>query len=233
MNFQNKVVIISGASRGLGHALAMGFYLKGANLGLCAKNVSGLNELTSKLNTDFYFSSAFGLTDFKESEKFITNIVKKFGRIDVLINNASVLGKMSDILSYPEDTWKHVIDVNVNGTFFLTKYVLTTMMNQKSGSIINVSSSVGIKGRKLWGAYSVSKFAIEGFTQILADELLKYNIRVNSVNPGPIATDMRKEAYPDEDHNKLKKPEEILEKFFYLASDVSKKITGKNFNAQK
>jgi NAD(P)-dependent dehydrogenase (short-subunit alcohol dehydrogenase family) len=106
------------------------------------------------------------------------------------------------------------------------------MLKQKSGSIINVSSSVGKKGRERWGAYAASKFALEGFTQTLAEEVKNKGVRVNSVNPGPMDTDMRHAAYPDEDRSKLKSPSEVLDVFVFLASDRSRSITGQYFDAQ-
>lgn len=107
------------------------------------------------------------------------------------------------------------------------------MMRQRSGSIINVSSSVGKKGRGRWGAYSASKFAVEGFTQTLADEVKHLGIKVNSVNPGPIDTEMRHAAYPEEDRSTLKAPSEIADVFVFLASDDSRGTTGQYFEAQE
>ncbi|MDI6780445.1 MAG: SDR family NAD(P)-dependent oxidoreductase [Bacteroidota bacterium] len=185
---------------------------------------TGLQKLKAQV-----ISAAFDLRNEKSVAEFVENITATFGRIDVLINNASVLGSRVPIDSYPVGIWRDVVDVNVNGTFILTKHALPLMIQQKSGSIINVSSSVGRKGRRNWGAYAVSKFAIEGFTQTLAEEVKDFGIRVNSLNPGAMATDMRLEAYPDEDQSKLKKPEEILDIFFYLASDESKEITGQAY----
>lgn len=231
LNFKDKVVLISGASRGLGKALAFGFAERNASLCICARHGLLLDNVRTglqKLNAQV-ISAAFDLRNEKSVAEFVENITATFGRIDVLINNASILGSRVPIDSYPIGIWRDVVDVNVNGTFILTKHALPLMIQQKSGSIINISSSVGRKGRRNWGAYAVSKFAIEGFTQTLAEEVKDFGIRVNSLNPGAMATDMRREAYPDEDQSKLKKPEEILDIFFYLASDESKEITGQAY----
>lgn len=231
---KNKVVVISGASRGLGKVLALGFAEKGALLGICARDrtrLSAVEQQLKEMNVPCV-ARVVDVRDDRAVHEFIQNVVSAFGRIDVLINNASILGPRSEIASYPSHMWKEVMDVNINGAFYLVKHTLRIMLAQQEGSIINVSSSVGRKGRRTWGAYAASKFALEGLTEVLSDELRGTGIRVNSVNPGAIATDMRREAYPHEDQTTLKKPEEILDVFFYLASDESKSVTGQRFDAQ-
>jgi NAD(P)-dependent dehydrogenase (short-subunit alcohol dehydrogenase family) len=106
------------------------------------------------------------------------------------------------------------------------------MVPQNAGSIINVSSGVGRRGREKWGAYAVSKFGIEGMTQVLAEEMKPYKIRVNSVNPGPTRTEMRAKAYPGEDPHTLPAPADITNAFVYLASDFSQGVTGEQFDAR-
>lgn len=231
---KDKVVVISGASRGLGKALAIGFAEQGASLGICARDKTRLAAVEQQLKKmeSPHVAHTVDITNDEAIHKFIQTILSTFGRIDVLVNNASIVGQRTEIASYPAHSWKEVIDVNLNGAFYLTKHSLKIMLAQNEGSIINVSSSVGRAGRRKWGAYAASKFALEGLTEVLSDELRDTGIRVNSVNPGPIATEMRREAYPDEDQSKLKKPEEILDVFFYLASDESKGITGQKFDAQ-
>jgi NAD(P)-dependent dehydrogenase (short-subunit alcohol dehydrogenase family) len=168
-----------------------------------------------------------------EAHGFIEAVFRKFGRIDVLINNASILGQRSLIEHLPSPVWEEVISVNLNGTFYLSKAVIPMMKELRTGSIINVSSSVGRRGRKTWGAYAVSKFGIEGLTQILAEELKPHNIRVNAVNPGAMATVMRAEAFPSEDPMTLRRPAEVLDVFRFLASDESLNVTGQSFDAQE
>lgn len=233
-DFKNKVVVISGASRGLGRALAVGFAEQGASLGICARDkhrLAAVSSALAKLHCA-HVAHPFDIGDENASREFINAVLSTFARIDVLINNASILGPRLEIASYPSEAWREVMDVNVNGAFYLTKYALKIMKAQQRGSIINVSSSVGRRGRKTWGAYAASKFALEGMTEVLADELRSSGICVNSVNPGAIATDMRREAYPSEDQSKLKKADEILDVFYYLASDESKDVTGGKFDAQ-
>ena len=230
----DSVVVISGASRGLGKALAFGFADRGAALGVCSRDKSRLQRVEQELKRmrTPYVAEILDIRNDKAVDVFVGRVAGTFGRIDVLINNASILGARSDIASYPVHAWDEVMAVNINGAFYLAKRILKIMLAQNEGSIINVSSSIGRKGRRQWGAYAASKFALEGLTEVLADELGGTGIRVNSVNPGAMATDMRRAAYPDEDQTELKRPEEILEVFYYLASDDSKAINGQRFDAQ-
>jgi NAD(P)-dependent dehydrogenase (short-subunit alcohol dehydrogenase family) len=159
-------------------------------------------------------------------------VKEKWNKLDILVNNASILGVRTSILDYPEDIWEEVIDVNLNGQFFVIKAVLPFLLKSNNGSIINVSSSVGRRGKGLWGAYAASKFGLEGLTQVLADELSAKNVRVNSVNPGGTRTKMRATAYPEEDPMTLPAPHDITPIFLYLASDKSIGVTGKAFDAR-
>jgi NAD(P)-dependent dehydrogenase (short-subunit alcohol dehydrogenase family) len=147
------------------------------------------------------------------------------------VNNASILGLRKPIIDYDEDIWQETIHINLNAQFFVTKALLPLLMKTNNSSIINVSSSVGRRGKGGWGAYAASKFGLEGLTQVLADEL-KSNVRVNSVNPGGTRTEMRAEAYPEEDPETLPTPDDIAPIFVYLASDDSISVTGEAFNAR-
>jgi NAD(P)-dependent dehydrogenase (short-subunit alcohol dehydrogenase family) len=231
---KDKVVVISGASRGLGKALAVGFAEQGCSLGVCARDktrLAALKQVLKKMECP-HVASPFDVANDTAVHDFVQTVLSTFGRIDVLINNASILGPRNEIVSYPTHSWKEVMDININGAFYLTKYALKIMLAQNEGSIINISSSVGRVARGTWGAYAVSKIALEGLTELLSVELRDTGIRANSVNPGAIATDMRREDHPEEDPTQLKKPEEILDIFFYLASDDSRGISGQRFDAQ-
>ncbi len=168
----------------------------------------------------------------EQVRKLVEDALARFKRIDILVNNASLLGPRVEVVKYPEDEWRTIVEVNLFGAYLVSKRVSQVMMNQRSGSIINVTSSVGRQGRARWGAYAAAKFGLEGLTQVQADELKPYSIRVNSVNPGAMATEMRRAAYPDEDQSKLKKPEETMDVYLYLASDESMGKTGGAYEAQ-
>ena len=166
-----------------------------------------------------------------EVERLVSETVERFGRIDVLINNAGVLGPRVAIEEYPEDEWRRVIDANLTGSYLVAKAAIPHMND--GGSIINLVSGVSVEGRAEWGAYSVSKFGVEGLTQILAAELEERGVRVNAVDPGGMRTDMRATAYPEEDPQTRITPEENTAVFLYLASDESRDVTGQRFKAQE
>jgi NAD(P)-dependent dehydrogenase (short-subunit alcohol dehydrogenase family) len=150
----------------------------------------------------------------------------------VLVNNASVLGPRVPIADYSLAAWEEVIRVNLTGLFSMTRQVLPSMLARRTGAIINLTSGVGRAGKARWGAYAVSKAGLEGFTQVLADEVREAGIRVNSVNPAATRTQMRAAAYPAEDPSTLPTPESIMPIFIYLASDDSVNITGQALNAR-
>ena len=235
MILKDKRIVITGASRGLGRALAFRYAEEGAHLALCARSLEELNRVGLELSLRWAspLLSSCDIADHYQVERFAAMVLEELGTVDVLVNNASQLGPRIEIAEWTPATWKRIIDVNVNGLFAVTKAFVPAMVKQGSGSIINVSSSVGKRGRSRWGAYATSKFALEGFTQVLADELKNKGVRVNSVNPGPMDTDMRHAAYPEEDRSKLKSPTEVLDVFVFLASDRSRGTTGQYFDAQE
>jgi NAD(P)-dependent dehydrogenase (short-subunit alcohol dehydrogenase family) len=151
----------------------------------------------------------------------------------VVVNNASLLGPRVPIIQYPLTSWEAVLRTNLTAAFVVCKEAVKNMMLRREGSIINVSSGVGRLGRARWGAYAVSKFGVEALTQVLAEELKGTLIRINAVNPGATRTEMRAQAYPDEDPQRLPRPEDITGIFLYLASDRSREVTGKSFDARE
>jgi NAD(P)-dependent dehydrogenase (short-subunit alcohol dehydrogenase family) len=233
MKLKGKHVVISGASKGLGRALAIRFAAEGALLTVCARSIRLLESLQADLTARGADVIALpcDISDSQSVRAFAEQTIAARKHVDILINNASMLGPRVPIAEYPLKEWDEVIQTNVHGTFFLTRALVPSMMSRGAGAVINVSSSVGRTGRKQWGAYAVSKFAIEGLTQVLAEELKPFNIRVNSVNPGPMATEMRRLAYPQEDPATLRTPEQLTEVFVYLASDDGKGISGQAFDA--
>ncbi len=232
---RNKKIVITGGSKGLGRALSFRFAAEGARLALCARSADELNRVSLELSLKGSppLSSVCDIADPDQVSRFAAMVLSEFGKVDVLINNAALLGPRIDISEWTMSTWERIIDVNINGLFSVTRALLPSMMKERSGSIVNVSSSVGKIGKKRWGAYSTSKFAVEGFTQTLADELRPLGVRVNSVNPGPMDTDMRHAAYPEEDRSKLRNPSEITDVFVFLSSDDSRGITGQYIEAQE
>ncbi|HZY57664.1 MAG TPA: SDR family NAD(P)-dependent oxidoreductase [Rubrobacteraceae bacterium] len=230
---QDKVVMITGASRGLGRALALAFSREGANLVITSRNEDALKPVTEEAKGAGaeVLAIAVDVSESEDVERLVTSVVERFGRIDVRVNNAGLLGPRVPIAEYPENEWRRVLEANLTAPFLLTKAVIPYM--PEGGSIVNITSGVSIEGRPRWGAYSVSKFGLEGLTQILAAELEERSIRVNSVDPGSMRTEMRAAAYPDEDPMTLITPEENTDVFLYVASDESRNVSGERFKAQE
>jgi NAD(P)-dependent dehydrogenase (short-subunit alcohol dehydrogenase family) len=233
MKLEGKKALITGGSKGIGKGITKAFLGEGASVVICGRDEASLKAACSELekfgDLDYIAADISNIDDVKMIAETLGD---KWTSLDVLVNNASVLGERKPILEYPEDVWQEVIHVNLNAQFFVTKALLPLLMKSRRASIINVSSSVGRKGKKEWGAYAASKFGLEALTQVLADELGDDGPRVNSVNPGGTRTDMRAAAYPEEDPLALPSPEDISPVFVYLASDESAGITGSAFNAR-
>lgn len=230
---RGKVVMITGASQGLGKALTLACAEEGANLVISSRNAASLDPVAEEAEGSGVKVLAIpgDVSRSTHVEMLVEAALERFGRIDVLVNNAGLLGPRVPIEEYPEDEWRKVLEANLTGPFLVARAVVPYM--PEGGSIVNVTSGVSIEGRPRWGAYSVSKFGVEGLTQILAAELEERGIRVNSVDPGGMRTQMRAAAYPDEDPNTLVTPEENTAVFLYLASDESRNVTGERFKAQE
>jgi NAD(P)-dependent dehydrogenase (short-subunit alcohol dehydrogenase family) len=228
-----KVALISGASQGLGRALALAYAKEGARVVINARSEESIRPVAGEVEASGaeVLALAADVSKSADVQRLVDAATQRFDRIDVLVNNAGVLGPRVAIAEYPEDEWRRVIDANLTGPFLVSKAVVPHM--PEGGSIVNVVSGVSVEGRAKWGAYSVSKFGVEGLTQILASELEERGIRVNAVDPGGMRTEMRAAAYPEEDPMTRITPEENTGVFLYLASDESKGVTGERFKAQE
>ncbi len=229
-----KVALITGGSRGIGRAIASSYAHEGARVFITARGQTDLTATADAIGAaggDVRWFAA-DLAKAQEIKSLVRQMDKIYGGIDILVNNASLLGPRETIARYPLRAWEQVIKVNLTALFVVTQEALRMMTQQKKGSIINVSSGVGRTGKARWGAYAASKFGVEGFTQVLAAEVAEDHIRVNAVNPAATRTEMRAEAYPEEDPLTLPTPEEITGAFLYLASDESQGVTGKSFDAR-
>ncbi|MGM7683358.1 SDR family NAD(P)-dependent oxidoreductase [Cytobacillus sp. Hm23] len=232
---KNKVVMITGASKGLGKALAIAFAKEGANLAICARGMIALQEVEQELRS--YGVKVLAMkadaSEPRDVERFVAITEDTFGHIDVLINNASMLGPspMPYLLDYPEEDFQQVLKVNTVGPFLVTRRVISSMLQRNKGSIINVTSEAGHVGYAGWGAYGISKFALEGLTETWADEVAETGVRVNMVDPGEMDTEMHDLAVPDCDYP-LANPNDLTDVFLYLASDKASKVNGQRLNAQ-
>ncbi len=212
------VVVITGGTKGLGRASVKKWLGEGWQVATCARDEADLARLEEEINNPNLLTQAFDVSDATAVRGFVERVLGKWNAIDVLINNASILGPRETIQNYSEETWRQVIEINLNGSVYFAKAVLRPMLEAKSGVIVNVSSGAGIKGKKRWGAYAASKFALEGFTQVLRDELLDSHIRVHAFDPGAMQTDMRASAYPNEDPTQHPTPEMIARVLFDVAA---------------
>ena len=229
-----KSALVTGGSRGIGKAIAAAYARAGARVFICARNETDIERAVEEIREQSgeIYGRAGDIGELNKARRIVGAALERFGSIEVLVNNASLLGPRVPLADYPFSSWQEVMRVNLDGLFLMTQEVLKAMIPRRRGSIINVTSGVGRLGKARWGAYAPSKFALEGFTQMLAEEVQDSGIRVNSLNPGATRTSMRAAAYPGEDPLTLPRPEEITEAFVYLASDESLGVTGKSFNAQ-
>ncbi len=229
---EGKVALITGASQGLGRALALAYAKEGARLVINSRSEEGIRPVAREVEGlgAEVLAVAADVSKGEDARRLVEEAVGRFGGIDVLINNAGVLGPRVAIEEYPEDEWRRVIDANLTGPYLVSRAAVPHL--REGGSIINVVSGVSVEGRAEWGAYSVSKFGMEGLSQILAAELEGRGVRSNAVDPGGMRTDMRAAAYPEEDPRTRITPEENTAVFLYLASDESEGVTGQRFKAQ-
>jgi NAD(P)-dependent dehydrogenase (short-subunit alcohol dehydrogenase family) len=230
-----KVALITGGSRGIGRAIAAAYADQGAQVFVCGRNDNDVRRAVDELRLGGAgIDGASGnIADPGDVRRIVRETVARFGTIDVLVNNASLLGPRVTIAEYDFAAWRDVLATNLDGLFLVTHQVLPIMLARHSGAIINLTSGVGRVGKAKWGAYAVSKAALEGFTQVLADEVSADGIRVNSVNPAATRTEMRAQAYPAEDPTTLPTPESIMPVFVYLASDESRAVSGQALNARE
>lgn len=230
---EDKVALITGASQGLGKALALAFAGEGASLVINSRSEESIRPVAREAESRGAEVLAVAADVSKSTDvgRLVGAAVERFGRIDVLINNAGVLGPRRKLEEHTEEEWRQVIDANLTGPFLVTKAVIPHM--SEGGSIINVVSGASAGPRADWGAYAISKFGVEGLTGNLALELQDRGIRVNAVDPGGMRTGMRAAAYPEEDPQTRITPEENTAVFLYLASEESKDVTGERFKAQE
>lgn len=234
----NKVILVTGAGDGIGRIAAKSCAAHGATVVLLGRTVKKLTSLYDEIEQAggaqpaIYPMNLEGASP-KDYSDLADSLQSAFGRLDGLLLNAAELGSLTPIEHYNIETWYKVMQVNLHANFLLTQACLPLLKTAPRASVVFSSSSVGRQGRAYWGAYAVSKFALEGLMQVLADELSSQTqVRVNSLNPGKCRTRMRAQAYPAEDQAQLVLPETLMPAYLYLLGDDSQSINGQSLNAQ-
>jgi len=234
----NKTVLITGAGDGIGRAVALACAKVGAEVLLLGRNEGGLEAVYDDIlrkggREAGIIPFDLNTTDPARYEALAEQLAEANITLDGLVHNASVLGERRLLAQTSPTSWQEVIQVNVSSTFLLTRALMPLLTHAAPSSIILTSSGVGRRGKAYWGAYAVSKFATEGYMQVLADELKSTSqIRVNSLNPGAVNTKMRRTAYPGEQPDTNPSPEALTAHWIYLLSDASQSLQGETLSAQ-
>ena len=235
---KDKVILVTGGGSGIGRQAGLTFAAFGAEVILLGKNSSNLNETYSlfeknNLKKPILQAIDFEIAEEEDFKKISEEVLKEFGKLDGLLNNASILGTKTSIQNYDIKEWRRVSKINFESSLLLTRSLLPVLEIPDNSSIVFTSSGVGRKGKAYWGAYAISKFATEGLVQILSEELEKTSgIRVNAINPGAVRTKMRAEAFPAEDPKTLKNPKEVMNAYLFLMGKDSLDLSGRSIDAQ-
>lgn len=234
---QNRIILVTGASDGIGREAALTYAEYGASVILTGRNEEKLREVAQEIESAGGSAASWYTLDLLTCtpaccQELAQRISTHYPRLDGVLHNAGLLGEVRPMDEQDPEIWQQVMQVNINGTFFLTQALLPLLLNSEFGSLVFTSSSVGREGRANWGAYAVSKFATEGMMQVLAEEYQNRHLRVNCINPGGTRTKMRASAFPTEDPQKLKTPADIMPLYLWLMGDDSRRKTGMTFDAQ-
>jgi NAD(P)-dependent dehydrogenase (short-subunit alcohol dehydrogenase family) len=233
-----RVVLITGATDGIGRALALRSAGLGGQVILHGRSTKKLEQVYDEIEAipnaprPSIAVLDLSLADGEAYASLAESIEKEFGRLDGLVHNAGILGPRLSIEQYDISEWQRVLHINLTAPFVLTRQLFPLLRKSEDPSVIFTSSGVGRTGKAFWGAYAVSKFGTEGLSQILAAENSHLPLRVNCLNPGPVRTKMRLQAYPAEDRDALLTPDDILAAYIYLLGPDSRGITGQSFDLQ-
>ena len=228
---KDKVILVTGANRGFGLAITMDLSKAGATVIMLGRDLGSLEYAYDAVVDAGYKEPLLYPLDLEGAtpenyQDLQDNVLEKFDKLDGLIHNAAILGAQMPIEQYDIKLWYSTLQINLSAPFMLTQFLIPALVKSEDARILFLSSSVGREARAYWGAYSVSKFGIEGFAKTLSEELEKTNISVNTVNPGKLRTEMRRTAYPAEDSSTVPMPEEKSAAIVYLLSNLSPKMNG-------
>ena len=228
---KDKVILVTGANRGFGLAITMSLSKAGATVIMLGRDLGSLEYAYDAVVDAGYNEPILYPLDLEGAtpenyQELQDNILDKFEKLDGLIHNAAILGAQMPIEQYDIKLWYSTLQINLSAPFMLTQFLIPALSKSEDARILFLSSSVGREAKAYWGAYSVSKFGIEGFAKTLSEELEKTNISVNTINPGKLRTEMRRTAYPAEDSSTVPMPEEKSAAIVYLLSNLSPKMNG-------
>lgn len=234
-----RILAVTGAGDGIGKAVARACAAHGAQVILIGRTVRKLEAVCAEIEGLHAPQPLIAPLDLERAlagdyDRIAAAILERFGRLDGLLHNAGILGTLSPIEHYDVPTWCKVLHVNVTAAFALTQVLLPAIRASRDASILFTTSGVGRRGKAYWGAYAVSKFALEGLTQVLAAELAGAGrVRVNAINPGRARTWMRRQAYPSENADSLPPPEALTAPYLCLLGPASQGVTGGSFDCQE
>lgn len=228
---KGKVILVTGANRGFGRAMTMDFAKAGATVIMLGRDLSSLETSYDAVVDAGYQEPILFPLDLEGAnpehyEQLQSDILNNFGRLDGLIHNASIIGTMMPIEQYDIKVWYSTMQINLNAAFMLTQFLIPVLNKSDDARILFLSASVGRQARAYWGAYGVSKFAVEGLSKTLSEELEKTHIKVNSLDPDCMRTEMRRTAYPAENADNNPLPEDKSPAMVYLMGESSKDING-------
>ena len=228
---KDKVILVTGANRGFGLAITMDLSKAGATVIMLGRDLGSLEYAYDAVVDAGYNEPILYPLDLEGAtpenyQELQDNVLEKFDKLDGLIHNAAILGAQMPIEQYDIKLWYSTLQINLSAPFMLTQFLIPVLVKSEDARILFLSSSVGREARAYWGAYSVSKFGIEGFAKTLSEELEKTNISVNTVDPGKLRTEMRRTVYPAEDSSTVPMPEEKSAAIVYLLSNLSPKMNG-------
>lgn len=233
-----RVIAITGAGEGIGRAVALACALHQAQVILIGRKVDKLEAVHAQIQAQGSPEATIAPLDLEKAvardyDQLADALAERYGRLDGLLHNAALLGTLAPIEHYDVPTWCRVLHVNVTAAFALTQVLIPSLKKSADASVVFTSSSVGRAGRAYWGAYAVSKFAVEGLAQVLSEELEGIShVRVNTVNPGRARTAMRRQAYPAEDLETVPLPESLTGPYVALLGPASQGVSGRSFDAQ-
>ena len=229
---KDKIILVTGAGDGIGRVAALAYASYGATVVLLGRTTTKLESVYDEIIASGAPEPGIAPMDLAtatpdEIQKLAEVMEQQYGRLDGLLHNAAILGERVPVEHYDINTWMKVMQVNLHAVFLLTRIFMPLLRQSSSASLLFSSSGVGTTPRAYWGAYSVSKYALEGLAKLLMEELENAShIRVNILNPGGTRTSMRATAYPNEDPATLKAPEDLMPLYLYLMGDDSEHIKG-------